>query len=108
MIFSEKWIKTHGAVPAGEWLEVFKAFDDEDIGRGIRRMGKDAEKKIQAGDDEVWPPSAFEFACYCKKPSSLYFPENTSMLPQPPKIRTETYGREQIALIRQKLRGGAA
>lgn len=100
--FSDKWIRTHGAVPTGEWLEVFKIFEDDDIARGIRRMTTDAEKKISAGDDEVWPPSAFEFACFCKKPKSLHFDPNSAYLPSPPAVRTEGYGTKQLATLREK------
>lgn len=107
LTFGNKWISKHGAVPSGEWLDVFKAFDDDDIARGIRRMVTDAEKKISAGDDEVWPPNAFDFACYCKKPKSLHFDPNSAYLPQPPVVKTEGYGREQLRLIKQKLRGGS-
>ena len=106
--FDTKWISKNGATPSAEWMEVFKVFEDADIERGIRRMTADAQKKISTGDDEVWPPNAFEFACYCKRPSGLYFPENTSMVPYLPGPVTPGYGEEQLAAIRQKLRGGSA
>lgn len=101
-MFDDKWIRTHGVTPSGEWLEVFKIFEDDDIARGIRRMTTDAEKKIQAGDDEVWPPNAFEFACFCKKPKSLYFDPNSAYLPSPPVIKTEGYGTQQLANLRDR------
>ena len=102
LAFDEKWIKKHGTVPSAEWLNVFASFNADQVAAGIRRMTKDAERKIQAGD-EAWPPSAFEFACYCKKAASLYFAENTSYQKQIPRIRTTPeYAREQRAMIRKK------
>jgi hypothetical protein len=75
LIFGDKWEKKHGRQPNGEWNNVFLAFDERQLTKGIDNMRKDAEHKIRSGD-EAWPPNAFEFACLCKKTSSLYFPSN--------------------------------
>lgn len=75
LIFGDKWTLKHGDKPSGEWTHVFLAFDERQLAKGIDNMRKDAEHKIRSGD-EAWPPNAFEFACLCKKISSLYFPTN--------------------------------
>lgn len=75
LIYGDKWTMKHGDKPSGEWTHVFLAFDEKQLAKGIDNMRKDAECKIKAGD-EAWPPNAFEFACLCKKTSSLYFPDN--------------------------------
>jgi hypothetical protein len=100
LIFGDKWIHKHGEYPAGEWNNVFLAFDENQIAAGIKRMRSDAEHNIRVGDD-AWPPTAFEFACYCKTVNSLYFPDAMKALP-PPRPSKE-YAAEQIAKIREKL-----
>jgi hypothetical protein len=100
LVFGDKWIIKHGEVLQGEWNNVLLAFDEHQIATGIRRMTKDAEHKIKAGD-EAWPPTAFEFACYCKTVSSHYFPDAMKSLP-PPRPSKE-FAAEQIAKIREKL-----
>ena len=82
MIFGEKWLHKHGDKPSGEWSQVFLSFNEKQLAAGIRRMRKDAEAKIKAGDD-AWPPIPFEFACLCKSKSSLYFPSEQKSLPPP-------------------------
>jgi len=82
VVFGDKWAIKHGDMPSGEWFNVLMAFDDLQIETGLRRMTKDAEHKIKAGDD-AWPPTAFEFACYCKTQNSLYFPDAMKALPPP-------------------------
>lgn len=100
LIFGDKWIHKHGEYPAGEWNNVFLAFDENQIATGIKRMRADAEAKIRAGD-EAWPPSAFEFACYCKTVNSLYFPDAMKALPPPRPSREKA--RAELAKIREKL-----
>jgi hypothetical protein len=91
----------HGDVPSGEWGNVLLAFDDSQIAAGIKRMRTDAEHKIRVGDD-AWPPTAFEFACYCKTVNSLYFADAMKSLP-PPRPSRE-FAEKRIAEIRQKLK----
>ena len=100
LIFGDKWIHKHGEYPAGEWNNVFLAFDESQIAAGIKRMRSDAECKIRAGDD-AWPPTAFEFACYCKTVNSLYFPDAMKSLP-PPRPSKEK-AQAELAKIREKL-----
>jgi hypothetical protein len=105
LTFDEKWIKKHGTVPTGEWLNVFAAFDENQVTAGVRRMRLEAERRIRTGElaKDIWPPSAFEFACYCKKADSLYFAENTSYQKQIPRIRTTPeYARQQRENLRKK------
>ena len=101
VIFGDKWIHKHGELPGGEWSNVFLAFDQEQIAKGVQRMMKDAEHKIKIGD-EAWPPSAFEFACYCKTPSSLYF--HSPMQLEHKGVSTPEVAQENIAAMKKKLR----
>lgn len=101
LIFGDKWFHKHGDLPGAEWNSVFLAFDENQIAAGLKRMRKDAEHKIRAGD-EPWPPTAFEFACYCKTVSSTYFPDAQIALP-PPRPSKE-FAEKKIAEIRQKLK----
>lgn len=100
VVFGDKWKIKHGELPSGEWFNVLLAFDDFQIEAGLKRMRKDAEHKIKIGD-EAWPPTAFEFACYCKTNNSLYFPDSMKSLP-PPRPSRE-YAEEQIKKLREKL-----
>jgi hypothetical protein len=91
----------HGEYPAGEWNNVFLAFDENQIATGIKRMRSDAEHKIRAGD-EAWPPNTFEFACYCKAVNSLYFHSPPVLTHKA--ASTPEYARDRIAEIKRKLR----
>jgi hypothetical protein len=103
LVFGDKWIIKHGEVLSGEWNNVLLAFTDQQIATGIKRMTKDAEHKIKAGD-EAWPPTAFEFACYCKTPNSLYF--HSPMLLENKTVSTPEQAKKHIAEIRRKLNLG--
>lgn len=104
-VFGDKWKAKHGDLPSGEWFNVLCAFDELQIDVGLKRMRKDAEHKIRAGD-EAWPPaSAFEFACYCKTNNPLYF--HSPVLPPPAKVSTPKYAKERLAEIKRMLRGEA-
>jgi hypothetical protein len=99
LIFGDKWIMKHGEVPAGEWGNVLLAFDEKAIEVGIGRMRYDAEARIKAGDD-IWPPSVFEFACYCKTKTHASHREYKA-LPKP--RANKEFAQEQIAKMREKL-----
>lgn len=101
LIYGDKWILKHGEYPAGEWNNVLLAFDEPQIAVGIKRMRSEAESKIRAGD-EAWPPTAFEFACFCKTVNALYFHSPPLLERKVPS--TPEYAREQIAEIKRKLR----
>lgn len=105
LVFGDKWILKHGEVPTGEWNNVLLAFDETQIAKGIQRMTKDAEHKIKIGDD-AWPPTAFEFACYCKTANSHYF--HSPALPPPAKVSTPEYALERLAEIKQILKPAPA
>lgn len=100
VVFGDKWKVKHGDLPSGEWFNVLCAFDDHQIDIGLRRMRKDAEHKIKAGD-EAWPPTAFEFACYCKTPNSLHF--HSPMLPFLGQRSSDEHALEQLKEIKRKL-----
>lgn len=82
LIFGDKWTMKHGERPSGEWTQVLLSFSDAQIATGIKRMRADAEARIRI-NEEAWPPIAFAFACYCKTPSSTYFPDAQKSLPPP-------------------------
>jgi len=102
LIYGDKWSLKHGEVPTGEWLNVFMSFDDEQILIGIERMKDEAETKI-AERREAWPPTVFEFACYCKtrESNSLYFPDEHKALPKP--RADKKAANKQMQAIRKKL-----
>jgi hypothetical protein len=103
LIYGDKWIHKHGEYPAGEWNNVLLAFDEDQIGKGVKRMRSDAESRIRAGD-EAWPPTAFEFACYCKTQSSLYF--HSPLMLEHKTVSTPETAQKHITEIRRKLKRG--
>lgn len=99
LIFGDRWIVKHGAAPAGEWNNVFMSFNAEQIAKGIQRMRQQAESEIKTGE-KPWPPTAFEFAIYCKSSGAAYHREYKSL----PKPRpSKEFAREQLAKMREKL-----
>ena len=100
LIYGDKWTLKHGEKPSGEWAHVFLKFDKSQLANGVKRMRKDAEMKIKAGD-EVWPPIPFEFACFCKTQSSLYFSDARKELPPP--RSDKSFARKKLRELRRLL-----
>ena len=77
------------------------SFDEKQLAAGIRRMRKDAEAKIEAGA-ATWPPIPFEFACWCKAKSSLYFPSAQKSLlpPMADKAKAESEVKKMRGLLK--------
>lgn len=100
VIFGDKWEIKHGSRPSGEWANVFLSINEQQLKVGVDRMKSEAEQKI-VGGIESWPPNPFEFACFCKTKSSLYFADEQKSLP-PPRPSKE-FANSKLKEMRKKL-----